>query len=224
MGVGAGQAAAEPGRQAIPGEATLTAGMRVVPDSDAAVPLPRRAAQAGTDFASDRFVVFFDAQPPASALGPYLDPGPGGIADAVHATDNAPLVDHSFLRKVSVNLASKYSLNLVSRVFYKDVNFAVYQLPQVKNVGDLDAMMLKVLHENPGLVSEVTYDFYVYVVGEPASPADAPVAPPLDETSPPSRPDGAAQGVKRASTVPNDPYYVNRNGDDNANGRGTWGL
>ena len=224
LGTGAGQVAAEPGRQAIPGEATLAAGLRVVPDGDANVPLPRRAAQAGTDFAGDRFVVFFDAQPPASALAPYLDPGPGGVADTKHTTDNFPLVDHTFFRKVSANLASKYSLNLVSRVFYKDVNFAVYQLPQVKKVGDLDSMMLKVLRENAGLVSEVTYDFYVHVMGGPASPADAPMALLSDQTGPPSRPDAATPSTKRASTVPNDPYYVNKNGDDNANGRGLWGL
>jgi thermitase len=232
---------ADPGLKPIPGAPGLLAGLRATPDASAEVPLPKAAAQAGVDFASNRFIAIFDPQPQAQALAPYLDPGPQQQADTVRPTDNAPLVDHAFFRKVSVNLAAKYGLHLGSRVFYKDTCFAVYELPQVQDVQDLDATMQRVLNENRGLVREVCYDFFVHVCDLRTSPAlpalpggllTAPQFNPAGFAAPSAAPAPAmavnAQRPKTASTAPDydnpDPYYVNHDSNDTANGRGTWGL
>ena len=217
---------ADNGLSPIPGEPTLLAGAKSAPDNEEQPPLPRQAAQAGIDFASNRFVVLYDENPQPAALAPYLDPGLSGAADAVRATDNAPLVAHDFFRKVSYNMAAKYGLTLDSRVFYKHVNFAVFTVPQVQSVADLDSAMLKVLHENGGLVREVCYDFYLQAcdtgstdILSVASKGDGQDVRPAQDV----HPDG-----KSASTAPNydnpDPYYVNHSGEDNGSGRGTWGL
>jgi subtilisin family serine protease len=225
----------------VPGSPELTAGARNVPDASAQVPLPRQAAQAGVDFASNRFVVIFDPQPQATAIAQYLNPGPANQADAIRPQDNAPLVQHSFFRKVSYNLAAKYGLNLGTRVFYKNVCFAVLELPQVRGVKALDALMRRVLNENPGLVREVCYDFYLQACGLRTSPVD-PVLPDrlrnalLDNPAglkAAGREPGQDQALgrtrnKTTSSPPDydnpDPYYVNHYGANNANGRGTWAL
>lgn len=227
--VGLQQASGDPGFTVIPGQATLAQGARGLPDDDAAMPMPRQPAQAGTDFASNRFIVIFEQQPQPAALAPYLSQGPNGAADAVLATDNAPLVQHPFYRKVSANLAGAYGLQLVSRVFYKDVDFAVYELP-VDTVGDLDAMMLRVLNENPGLVREVCYDFYVSVCG---GQVPAAALGDLFQGNPAGFYGGDRPPVARAaSSAPTyddpDPYYKNKNGwydgGDPTYGRGSWGM
>lgn len=241
---GAGRHAVEdPGMQRIPGAPSLVAGARTTPDPSADVSLPKATAQAGVDFASNRFIAIFEPQPQAVAVAPYLDPGKLQQADAVRSTDNAPLVDHPFFRKVSLNLAAKYGLVLGSRVFFKDVCFAVFELPQVQDVQDLDAVMLQVLRENRGLVREVCYDFYLQACGTPDAQS-TPAWPGALEAALSRNPAGlltardpaglsdvprAAAGLKTASTAPDysnpDPYYVNRSGaDDAVNGRGTWGL
>lgn len=212
------------GRLPVEGEAGLVGGARVTPDLDAEMPLPHRSAQAGVDFASNRFVVIFESQPSASSLAPYLQGAVGAGPDVVRSVDNTPLVQHPYFRKVSVNLASKYGLTLSSRVFYKDVNFAVYELPVVGTVGDLDAMMLKVLNENRGLVREVCYDFYLHAVGMSGQgeldPSD--VAR-LFEDGPAGFRGGIEPEISKATSAasaPNDPYYANKKGQDN----GIWGL
>lgn len=233
--------ATDPGQNPIPGEPSLAAGARTIPDTTAEVPLPRAAARAGVDFASNRFIVIFDPQPQAAALAPYLDPGPQQQADRVRTTDNAPLVNHTFFRKVSANLAPKYGLILGSRVFFKDVCFAVFELPQIQDVKELDAVMLRVLNENRGLVREVCYDFYVQACGTPQAASNVSLPEALDSAlsrNPAGlfashRPSGPTPGIstevpKSVSSPPAydnpDPYYVNHNGEDNVNGRGTWGL
>ncbi|MBN2083140.1 S8 family serine peptidase [bacterium] len=226
-----GQPALEANEQAaVPGTPTLVAGGRRLPVADADQPLPHATAQAGIDFAADRFVVIFENQPAAAALAPYLGQSAGASADALLATDNVPLVQHQYFRKVSANLAAKYGLALVSRVFYRDINFAVYQLPVVEDVADLDAAMLAVLNDNPGLVREVCYDFYVSISATPAPPE-------LVDRLFTDRPAGFFGGTapapaRGASTAPSydnpDPYYQNKPGyydsGDADYGRGSWGL
>lgn len=238
----AAEIAGDPGQTPLPGSPTLSAGARVVPDWEAEVPLPKAVAQAGIDFASNRFIVIFDNAPAGQSFAQYLDgDAPGTGSDIVHARDNAPLVQHPFFRKVSHNLAAHYGLTEFTRVFYKDVNYAAYGLPQVGNIADLDAMMLKVLRENPGLVREVCYDFYMQAVGVPLSPEqarqigemvrqeqhDSPLPASEAAAAPP------APAAKAASTPPAydnpDPYYLNQPGSDTdlgdgANDSGTWAL
>lgn len=211
-------------RVAVPGAPGLTYGARIIPDRDAPVST-HMTATAGVDFPADRFIVIFEDQPAAQALAPYLSTAGG--ADLIRPTDNVPLVNHSYFRRVSSNLGQAYGLNLVSRVFYKDVHFAVYEMPEVSDVAVLDTMMLRVLYENAGLVREVCYDMYVQACGE---------SPPLPTEELTRIFDGNPAGyhaqenaddpaVKTTSiAAPDDPYYVNKDGDDNDDGRGLWGL
>lgn len=226
----------------VPGEPTLSSGARIVPDRDAEVPLPRTVAQAGVDFASNRFIVIFENQPSSQAIAPYLDgDAPGTGSDLVSARDNAPLVQHPFLRKVSHNLAAKYGVSEFTRVFYKEVNYAAYEVPTVKSVADLDAIMLKVLNENPGLVREVCYDFYMQAVGGPSTELDAAKIQDIITqaqqqhavASASTAPAAANTTVRQTSAPPTydnpDPYYLNQPGSntntgDGGNDSGTWAL
>ncbi len=211
----------DPGAIPVPGTAGLLGGARAVPDADAEVPAPRRTAQAGVDFASNRFIAILENQPEPDAMAPYMGNGTDGGADLLRASDNAPLVQHPFFRRISSNLAAAYGLSIYGRVFYKDVNFVVLELPSVETAADLDAIMLKVLGENRGLVREVCYDMFAEAVGAvdgngrklSQAEVDGIVA---------RRPDAAEQqlrgAIRRVSTPPNDPMHLNRNG---TNG-GTW--
>jgi subtilisin family serine protease len=146
---------------------------------------------------------------------------------AVLVTDNAPLVQHPFFRQASANLARKYGLELDRRVFYKGVDFAVYRLPEIDNITELDAMMLKVLKENVGLVQAVEYDFF--------RPADA--TPAVPELTPEQRArifQGNPAGFRgdmeadgrvashTASAAPNDPYHLNKPWTGSLATSGTW--
>jgi hypothetical protein len=218
----------------LPGTPTLTAGARIIADGDFDAPLPARPAVPGMDFASNRLIVVFEATPLPGALGPYLSAA--GNADQVTPVDNAALVDHPFYRKVSHNLAGKYGLTEASRVFYKDVNFAVYELPGISHISQLDALMLRVLGDNPGLVREVSYDMF-FRVDDPAvlppPPArqagaglPAPYPPPRRSVGAGYSTAGLPGNADRQTSIlpPDDPYCVNRGGDDNDDGRGSWGL
>lgn len=207
------------GQQMLPGDATLASGLRNVPDPSAEQPLPKQTARAGVDFASNRFVVVFENQPDPAALANYM--GGGAVADLVTARDNAPLVQHPFLRRVSHNLASQYGLHLYGRVFFRDVNFAAYEVPGLSDVSQLDAMMQRVLSENRGLVREVNYDFYVSI-RETVQTEPVPLSPEQIETvirSCPAAPRSAQPDSTRStSAAPNDPMHLNVNGSDG----GTW--
>jgi hypothetical protein len=215
---GAPAADADPGARYVPGDPELASGLRILPDPDVdSLPPPRRPAVAGVDFAADRFIAIFEKSPQAPALAPYLTGSPEGQGDdAVRPDDNAPLVRHPYFRQVSVALARKYGLSLHSRVFYKDVNFAVYEVPGVETAADLDAAMRRVFAENVGLVREVCYDYFVKAVGRiggydydrllennPAGLKSASESADTDRT---------------ASAPPNDPMHLNKRGTDG----GTW--
>jgi hypothetical protein len=105
------------GRVEVPGTPTLSGGARIIPSAEAEVPLPKVAAQAGVDFAGNRFIVIFENQPTSNALATYLDGDPPGTgSDAVSARDNAPLVQHAFYRKVSHNVAVWAAAGLVDSI------------------------------------------------------------------------------------------------------------
>jgi subtilisin family serine protease len=228
------------GSRPIAGEPGLSAGARLLPDPAAAMPLPKVAAQAGTDFASNRFIVIFEDTPAPGSIARYLDgDAPGLGSDVLRASDNAPLVQHPFLRKVSHNLAASYGLAERNRVFYKGLNFAVYEMPDLSRIEDLDAMMLRVLNENPGLVRELCYDFYLQledVAGLPATEGSRL----LQETQQQHAVQSAEQRRdlphslgRSASAAPDysnpDPYYLNQQGlninlGDGANDSGQWAL
>jgi subtilisin family serine protease len=203
----------------LPGDASLAAGLRNVPDPSAEQPMPRQTARAGVDFASNRFVVVFENQPDPAALSAYM--GGGTAADIVTPRDNAPLVQHQFLRRVSHNLATQYGLSIYGRVFFRDVNFAAYEVPGLSDVSQLDAMMQRVLSENRGLVREVNYDFYVSIRGtvhtEPVPLNKAEIAEVMRK-SPAAPRTGQAEALRTASAPPNDPMHLNVNGSDG----GTW--
>ncbi|MCD6119410.1 S8 family serine peptidase [bacterium] len=223
------------GTTPIPGAPTLMEGAKNAPNPDIPSPLPRETAQAGIDFASNRFVVIFENSPTPEALAQYLsnEIGGGGDADAVLATDNAPLVDHPYYRKVSANLAEKYGLEILTRVFYKDVNY-VALAGDFATVGDLDKTMLKVLRENKGLVREVCYDVYLHAIsdlGDYKVYDDTAAEKPISELSyySPSRtpaPGGfkfmprflTGDVARTPSAAPNDPMHLNKSGPDG----GTW--
>ncbi|MCC7476898.1 S8 family serine peptidase [bacterium] len=211
----------DPGAFPLAGEATLLAGARTVPDPTAEQPLPRLAAQAGVDFAANRFIAILENSPQANAMAPYMGNGVDGTADMLRASDNQPLVQHPYFRRVSSNLASHYGLDVFGRVFYKDVNFVVLELPEVESVADLDRMMLRVLNENRGLVREVCYDTYLKALGSVDAKGQQVPQELVDGLirSMPGRPrDAAPAPSRRVSTPPNDPMHLNRNG---SNG-GTW--
>ena len=239
------------GAREIPGAAELGSGAGLIPVDVSSLPAPRTAAKAGVDFASNRFIVFFEDIALPSALAPYLGNGANGQADSVRATDNSPLVQHPYLRKVSVNLADAYGLSLVSRVFYKDVKFAVYELSDVSDVAQLDAAMLQVLGENQGLVREVHYDYYVRAVEAvkyvPAGAEEWAITPSAATTNADvpegmtrltreelvdlvgSNPFGYKNDVEQSvtrevSVAPNDPQHLNKPGNANGNftDDGTW--
>jgi hypothetical protein len=106
------------GMTSVPGQPGLSAGVRSVPDTSAEVPLPKGAARAGVDFASNRFIVIFNNAPSAGVCAQYLDRDATGTgSDIVRARDNAPLVQHAYMRRVSHNLAAKYGLTEYARVF-----------------------------------------------------------------------------------------------------------
>ena len=182
----------DPGTQVLPGSPTLIEGARITLDASEPLPPAPSSAQAGVDFASNRFVCLFETSPTALALAPYLGGGGDGPEQQpeqpvsvpqpeegkgvgslsgtgpisgdgeVLPTDNLPLVQHPYYRLVSENLAAKYGLEIDRRVFYKGLDFAVCRLPSVSEVADLDAMMLQVLRENVGLVRAVEYDFFCF--------------------------------------------------------------
>ncbi len=154
------------GAQKISGVPSLADGARNSPNPEQWQPSERTPSVAGVDFASNRFVVIFENDPIPIATAQYLGnlTLTGGDADAVRATDNAPLVQHDFYRKVSANLADKYGLDIFTRVFYRGLNYAVYRV-SVDDVAQLDEIMLRVLRENVGLVREVRYDVFVKAVG-----------------------------------------------------------
>ena len=220
-----GSVTTDPGLREVPGEATLAAGVSLVPDPEMAGPPAHAVAQAGVDFASNRFIAVFEDSPVPAALAPYLTGPEGSGVDAVLPTDNAPLVDHPYFRKVSVNLAQAYGLGLGSRVFYQDVNYAVYELTEVTSVDDLDTMMLRVLNENAGLVREVCYDYYLSADAVDFEPATPELVDRLLEGNPAGFKTGAETAAEATRTVsdatePDDPMYVNIQGSDS----GTWGL
>jgi hypothetical protein len=146
----------------------------------------------------------------------------------VLASDNAPLVQHPYLRAVSTELARSYGLTLKTRVFFRDVNFAVYELDSVDDVSQLDAMMRRVLNENRGLVREVCYDYFVYPVsilhGSGRTGAVAPRQLTPEEVRRVLGGDRsgyksvAGSPVRTTSTPPDDPMHLNRSGT----GGGTW--
>jgi len=162
-----GGASGDAGATPIPGTPTLIDGAKNTPNPEVPLPMPRTPARAGVDFASNRFVVIFENSPTPEALAPYLSgvTDKGANADAISATDNAPLVEHPYLRKVSANLAAKYGITIFTRVFYRGVNYAALA-DDFATVGDLDATMLKVLRENKGLVREVCYDVFLHAVSD----------------------------------------------------------
>ena len=206
------------GRIELPGEPGLLGGLRNVPDPDADLPLPKVTASAGVDFASNRLVVIWEAQPDPAALAPFLGGGPS--SDLKRAQDNHPLVVHPFLRRVSHNFAKHYGLTEFNRVFYKDVNFTSYETSGLTDVGQLDLLMQQVLDENIGLVREVVYDFYV----EAASP-DQPGSILLDILEATEIAEDGPIGRNRTidvnrttSAPPDDPMHLNVDGSTG----GTW--
>ncbi len=197
-------------RSLVPGTPTLLEGASNRPDPTAQMPAPRETAQAGLDFAADHFIVIFESKPDQQALVPYLGPGKDGRANLVRATDNAPLVQNPVMREVSANFASAYGLTLGSRVFFREVSFAVYELPGVKDISELDAMMLRALNENRGLVREVCYDTYVQTVGAVDSKGRRLSQEEFRRIFGPRRPLDPAP--RRVSNPPNDPLHLNRAG------------
>ncbi|MCC7476897.1 S8 family serine peptidase [bacterium] len=204
-------AGAELSRSLLPGQPGLYEGAFNTPDPAALMPQPKKAAQAGLDFAADEFVVIFENKPEAAALAPYLGQGSDGRADLLRATDNEPLVRHDYFRRVSANLASAYGLELGSRVFFKDVNFAVLRLPAVEDVAELDAAMLRLLRENRGLVREVCYNMFVQTVGAVDPQGRRLSQEDFRRIFGPRQPSGRGL-FKQVSAPPNDPLHLNRAG------------
>ncbi|MCB1216682.1 S8 family serine peptidase [bacterium] len=206
----------DPGMLPIPGVPGLVGGLRSFEDPEALQPLPRRTAQAGLDFAANRVVVVWENQPDPVIQQRYM--GGGAQADLKRATDNHPLVDHPFYRRVSHNFAAAYGLSEFSRVFYRDVNFTAFEVPGITEVSQLDALMQRLLSENPGLVREVTYDFFVEACS-PEQP-DSVLLDPAEATTEARRGlrPGLPEALRRVSAAPNDPMHLNIDGP----GGGTW--
>ncbi|MCB1219203.1 MAG: S8 family serine peptidase [Planctomycetales bacterium] len=208
----------DPGMLALPGEPANLAGLRNAADPEAELELPRRTARAGQDFAANRLVVVWENQPDPAVQQQYM--GGGAQADLRRATDNHPLVDHPFYRRVSHNFAQHYGLSEFGRVFYRDVNFTAYEVPGLADVSQLDALMQKLLSENKGLVREVTYDFYLdisqTVETEPV-PLDQERIQQVIQSSP-AAPQRMGELNRSTSAAPNDPMHLNLSGSDG----GTW--
>ncbi len=213
----------------IPGIPALAEGASNLAGPRESLPMPKFAARAGIDFPADRFNVIFENSPSAQALAEYLSgDAEGEGANAAFEKDNRPLVSHPYFKMVSVNLAAKYGLEIDRRVFFRGVNFVTYKAKDIDDAAKLDAIMMKVLTENRGLVAEVGYDFYVSVfapiggyvyyetAGEPAQPGDSPAGHKFLPGF--LKPESAQEVNRTVSAPPDDPMHLNKNGTQG----GTW--